>query len=146
MFSVGAVIWVFSLLRVMWLFKLDIDDPTYSYSTCVIYSALEPALGVINACVPTIKPAINRLSSICTNWWTRKEVSVATTSGLTASGEPNGYRTTYDSFSDNHLSMERAVPPHSIHELQRLDGTLGTGDGIIVTRQWEVTVGSQSHP
>ncbi|KAI1642805.1 uncharacterized protein F4817DRAFT_351738 [Daldinia loculata] len=142
MFGVGAVIWVVSILRIISLFELDLDDPTYSATTEVIYSALEPALGVINACVPIIKPAVNRLTSLRPNRCTRKEVSIVTTTGLTASGERNAYRPTYDGFSVNYLSIENAIPPHSTHELHRLGRSLGSEDGITVTRQWEVTVGS----
>ncbi|KAI1662905.1 hypothetical protein F4813DRAFT_342302 [Daldinia decipiens] len=141
MFSVGAVIWVFSLLRVIWLFEFDLGDITYSSPTGVIYAILEPALGVINACVPTIKPAVNRVTSLCQNWRNRKEVSTVTTSGP-PSNEQNAYRTTYDGFSVSYLPIENSISSHSTHEIHCSGRSLGTGDGITVTRQWEVTVGS----
>ncbi|KAF3064629.1 hypothetical protein GL218_02476 [Daldinia childiae] len=146
MFSVGAVIWVVSLLRIVTLFKLDIEDPTYSATTNNIYSALEPALGVINACVPTIKPAINRLTSLRPDRCTRKGVSVVITSGLTATGERNTYLSTHDGLSVHYPTIEDAIPTHSAHELHRLGGSLGSTDGITITRQWEVTMGSRSYP
>ncbi|KAK0634285.1 hypothetical protein B0T17DRAFT_1739 [Bombardia bombarda] len=61
MFSLGAVICLLSLLRVIWLVSWDLNDQTYSGVPGVIYSTLEPVLGVVNACLPTIRPALNRL-------------------------------------------------------------------------------------
>ena len=52
---------VISLLRVVWLWTWNLADMTYTVTPGAIYSVLEPNLGVINACLPTIKPAINEL-------------------------------------------------------------------------------------
>ncbi|KAG6361353.1 hypothetical protein INS49_009578 [Diaporthe citri] len=52
---------VLSLLRVHWLAAWDLTDLTYTETPGAIYSVLEPTLGVVNACLPTIKPAINKI-------------------------------------------------------------------------------------
>ena len=56
-----ARICVISLLRVIWLWTWDLADMTYNVTPGAIYSVLEPTLGVVNACLPTIKPAITEL-------------------------------------------------------------------------------------
>ncbi|OJZ81564.1 hypothetical protein ASPFODRAFT_75118 [Aspergillus luchuensis CBS 106.47] len=61
MFSLGALICVISLLRVIWLWTWNLADMTYNVTPGAIYSVLEPNLGVVNACLPTIKPAVNQL-------------------------------------------------------------------------------------
>ncbi|KAJ6024063.1 hypothetical protein N7540_004860 [Penicillium herquei] len=61
MFSLGALTCVISLLRVVWLWTWNLADLTYTVTPGAIYSVLEPTLGVVNACLPTIKPAINRI-------------------------------------------------------------------------------------
>ena len=50
-----------SMLRVIWLHNWDLTDMTYTVTPGAIYSVLEPTLGVVNACLPTIKPAIIRM-------------------------------------------------------------------------------------
>ncbi|PWY88123.1 hypothetical protein BO94DRAFT_423334, partial [Aspergillus sclerotioniger CBS 115572] len=61
MLSLGAMICVISLLKVVWLWTWNLADLTYTVTPGAIYSVLEPTLGVVNACLPTIKPAITEL-------------------------------------------------------------------------------------
>lgn len=49
------------MLRVIWLQNWDLTDMTYTVTPGAIYSVLEPTLGVVNACLPTIKPAIIKM-------------------------------------------------------------------------------------
>ncbi|KAI9148431.1 Satratoxin biosynthesis SC4 cluster protein [Paramyrothecium foliicola] len=58
MFSLGILICVISLLRVIWLQSWDLTDMTYTVTPGAIYSILEPTLGVVNASLPTVKPAL----------------------------------------------------------------------------------------
>ncbi|KAI5923169.1 hypothetical protein F4810DRAFT_226154 [Camillea tinctor] len=62
MFSLGAIICVISLLRVIWLHNWQFDDMTYTVIPGAIYSILEPTLGVINACLPTMRPVLRKIS------------------------------------------------------------------------------------
>lgn len=50
-----------SMLRVIWLQTWDLTDMTYTVTPGAIYSVVEPTLGVVNACLPTIKPAIHKI-------------------------------------------------------------------------------------
>ena len=61
MFSLGGVICIISLLRVISITQWDLDDVAYSSTEVSIYSVLEPCLGVVNACLPTIQPALKRI-------------------------------------------------------------------------------------
>lgn len=54
---------IISLLRTIWIQTWDQSDRTYNITLGAIYFVLEPTLGVVNACLPTIKPAITRLFS-----------------------------------------------------------------------------------
>jgi hypothetical protein len=49
------------MLRVIWLNSWDLTDMTYTVTPGAIYSVLEPTLGVVNACLPTIKPAVSKI-------------------------------------------------------------------------------------
>lgn len=54
---------IISLLRTIWIQTWDQSDRTYNITLGAIYFVLEPTLGVVNACLPTIKPAITKLFS-----------------------------------------------------------------------------------
>ncbi|KAI1134209.1 hypothetical protein F5Y05DRAFT_422792 [Hypoxylon sp. FL0543] len=62
MFSLGILICILSLLRVISILSWDMTDATYTTTGVALYSILEPTLGVVNACLPTIKPALIRIS------------------------------------------------------------------------------------
>lgn len=49
---------IISLLRVISITQWDLNDITYSCVDVMIYSVLEPTLGIVNVCLPTIRPAI----------------------------------------------------------------------------------------
>ncbi|KAI1291385.1 hypothetical protein F5Y03DRAFT_400748 [Xylaria venustula] len=61
MFSLGAVICILSLFRIISIQKWDFNDITFGAAQISIFTAVEPALGVVNACLPTIKPALYRI-------------------------------------------------------------------------------------
>ncbi|KAK5633865.1 hypothetical protein RRF57_009579 [Xylaria bambusicola] len=61
MFSLGAVICIISLFRILALLEWNLEDVTFESTRISIFSLAEPTLGVINACLPTIKPALYRL-------------------------------------------------------------------------------------
>lgn len=75
MFGLGAVICIISLLRIVWLYTWDLSDLTYTVTPGAIYTVLEPTLGVVNACLPTIKPAIVKLFGSKALNWTRHDRS-----------------------------------------------------------------------
>ena len=38
--------------------ELDNNDATYSYAKMAVFSSIVPLLGIINACLPIIRPAL----------------------------------------------------------------------------------------
>ncbi|CAG8974184.1 hypothetical protein HYALB_00007347, partial [Hymenoscyphus albidus] len=60
-FSLGLIVCIVTLLRVVWLQNWDLSDLTYTLKPGAIYSILEPALGVLNACLPVIAPVLKKL-------------------------------------------------------------------------------------
>ncbi|KAG6354623.1 hypothetical protein INS49_004641 [Diaporthe citri] len=58
MFSFGVLICIISLLRVFALSQWDPADGTFASVNVLICTILEQTLGVVNSCLPTIKPAI----------------------------------------------------------------------------------------
>ena len=56
-----------SLLRVLFVNNVDLVDFTYSSIGLSRWSFLEPSLGVVNACLPVTRPALEEIfgSSMC---------------------------------------------------------------------------------
>ncbi|KAI1331459.1 hypothetical protein F5Y16DRAFT_422985 [Xylariaceae sp. FL0255] len=61
MFGLGALIWVISFSRILAIWRWSLKDPTWRSNLICIYTILEPMLGVVNACLPTSRPALQRL-------------------------------------------------------------------------------------
>ncbi|KAI8957757.1 hypothetical protein F5Y11DRAFT_363423 [Daldinia sp. FL1419] len=141
MFGVGAIIWVVSLLRVLWIFKDNTIYGQYATPLGVIYSILEPTLGIMNACVPTIRPATHKLCSFRPTQRIRK-VSITARSGVTTDQERNAYLSPHDDVSINYSFSENITPLNSPLGENGLVGSSGNGGAITITRQWEVTAGS----
>ncbi|KAI1396385.1 hypothetical protein F4819DRAFT_135417 [Hypoxylon fuscum] len=136
MFSLGAVICVVSLLRILWLNSWDLTDINYGVGSGTIYSGLEPTLGVVNACLPTITPALIRLFGTGLLGRTKR--------GLSSTGNSGQAR-----------SQDRRLPPRETHTygFERLDDDFpltrihadNTSSGnlddhqITITREWEVS-------
>ncbi|KAI0601485.1 hypothetical protein F4775DRAFT_582067 [Biscogniauxia sp. FL1348] len=130
MFSLGAVICVLSLLRVIWLHNWHLDDMTYTVTSVAIYSILEPTLGVINACLPTIRPVLKRLSGTHGSTWSRNRIGG-----------------TKDSRNSNNSGQTQESGPVSSYNNQLIyvDNNESRGfkkeDTITVTRGWEISSG-----
>lgn len=50
-----------SLQRILWLRDWDQTDLDYTVELGAIWTTLEPALGVVNACLPTIRPVLRKV-------------------------------------------------------------------------------------
>ncbi|MCJ1463900.1 hypothetical protein MMC07_002509 [Pseudocyphellaria aurata] len=61
MFGVGAVILVFTIFRIVSIRRLDPKDLTYGFVWVIYWGVLEPLLGIVNACAPTVRPAIEKM-------------------------------------------------------------------------------------
>ncbi|KAJ8130819.1 hypothetical protein O1611_g2804 [Lasiodiplodia mahajangana] len=139
MFSLGAVICIISLLRVLWLVNLDLTDLTYGVGPGTIYSALEPILGVINACLPTIKPAVLRIIRIIIPSWANYAGSLTQKSSVTdskshkvTSADTAPYRQLDDNIPLNNLQRQGGI------------GNIGDANTIIITQEWSVNTSTQS--
>ncbi|KAK0515948.1 hypothetical protein JMJ35_001982 [Cladonia borealis] len=61
-FSLGALICIISIVRIDAINRLNYSDITYSVVLDSICTALEPTLGVINACLPLLQPVVSKCS------------------------------------------------------------------------------------
>lgn len=62
-FSLGFLICIISAIRIHSIAKLDFMNFSHSVVADGIYSALEPCLGVVNACLPVLQPVSNKIST-----------------------------------------------------------------------------------
>ena len=91
--SVQYRICVLSVVRVVAISKLDFADATYNIVLDNIMSALEPTLGVINACLPLLQPIIPKVSETKIVTWFRSLTTLRSSgTGLskTVSKQPSG--------------------------------------------------------
>lgn len=62
----------------VYLLTLDLVDFTYSSAMLTVWSVLEPTLGIVNACLPLIRPATDKLfrpGPLWYKWSTKKTKS-----------------------------------------------------------------------
>lgn len=60
-----------TILRVVYLHTLDLVDFTYSSAMLCVWSVLEPTLGIVNACLPLVRPATDKLYREGLLWFKR---------------------------------------------------------------------------
>ncbi|KAI0521463.1 hypothetical protein F5B22DRAFT_643627 [Xylaria bambusicola] len=62
MFSLGMIICIITLRRIILIRAYyHLTDKTYNTTKITTYSILEPTLGVMNSCLPVMKPALARI-------------------------------------------------------------------------------------
>jgi hypothetical protein len=114
-------------------------DPTYTGSGIAIYSVLEPTLGVVNACLPVIRPAIRKLGGNgFLTWGNKTKNSTRDTHGSHAherqlsSTKKSAYTHEFERFDDD-------IPlSHSVASISR-QGVPHDGNNITIKREWEVS-------
>ncbi|KAM0794296.1 hypothetical protein BDR22DRAFT_792637, partial [Usnea florida] len=57
-FLTGAFVIVASLYRVVLLHQTNRTDPLWTYTGAVIWTSIEPSVGVISSCLPTMRPLL----------------------------------------------------------------------------------------
>ncbi|KAF2490215.1 hypothetical protein BU16DRAFT_470007, partial [Lophium mytilinum] len=62
MFSLGGGICVISTFRIVCIARIDLQDFTHGAADLGVWSFLEPALGVVNACLPVLRPIFPRFA------------------------------------------------------------------------------------
>ncbi|KAI0973693.1 hypothetical protein F4678DRAFT_425557 [Xylaria arbuscula] len=89
MFSLGGVICIISLFRVISLHRWSQQDVTFGSAQISMFSTVEPTLGVVNACLPTIKPALYRICRKCGYYVSRTQHKGTGKPGLEDNGRQN---------------------------------------------------------
>lgn len=62
-FIVGGFVCVCSIIRLVVLSRLQDADLTWNYINAAIWTATEPSMGVISACLPSMRPLFTRIFS-----------------------------------------------------------------------------------
>ncbi|KAI8952616.1 hypothetical protein F4801DRAFT_214981 [Xylaria longipes] len=130
MFGLGALICIFSLLRIISLRTWDLKDMTYTGTRVAIYSILEPTLGLVNACLPTTRPALRRLFNNDPFSWSQKSFSKS--QGRQPSLDKN------DPYPHQFERLEDDFASTNIHATRSHQGVQHDGNNIAVMREWEV--------
>ncbi|RYP79462.1 hypothetical protein DL770_006643 [Monosporascus sp. CRB-9-2] len=140
MFSLGGLICILSLIRVISVLRWDLTDITYTNTRIVIYSILEPTLGLVNACLPTIKPALHAIFGTGTQTRTRisKDRSSMNNSSLAALLDHQVSPTINDPYNDNFVRLEDSIPLAHIHTERFTNANAEDINTITVTRRWDV--------
>lgn len=60
-FGIGGGICIITILRIVSVVNLDLNDLSYSGIDDAIWSELEPCLGIINACLPVLPPVMSHI-------------------------------------------------------------------------------------
>ncbi|KAI5927096.1 hypothetical protein F4810DRAFT_652294 [Camillea tinctor] len=141
MFSLGALICVVSFLRVLWAYTWDLNDFTYTVTPGAIYSVIEPTLGVVNACLPTIKPAIKKVFGPGALAWGSKDRS---RKGYVYSGRRQDPEARPASSSLHHTfaGFDDSIPLTNVQAESTPSPDCISGGKVTVTRGWGVTEGS----
>ncbi|OTA98713.1 hypothetical protein M426DRAFT_103609 [Hypoxylon sp. CI-4A] len=114
MFSLGVLICILSFLRIIWLINWDLTDSTYGVGPGTIYGGLEPTLGIVNACLPVMKPALKRIFGSSLLGGTRSSSGSSKRSGTSR-------------------NQDGRLPP-SIRDPNDVD----IENAIVVTTEWQV--------
>ncbi|VUC26044.1 unnamed protein product [Clonostachys rosea] len=136
MFSLGAVICIISMLRVISVSQWDLNDVTYATTNVSIYSVLEPCLGVVNACLPTIQPAIKRIfGDAVASWSSHDSQGTPIDTKVSRNRERQHGHYIRDR---NFRRLEDDIPLTTVRSDNGGDSDQNNGNAITVTRQWEV--------
>jgi hypothetical protein len=60
-FALGFLIIFITAIRLKFMNELDNNDATYSYAKMAVFSSIVPLLGIINACLPIMRPAFRTI-------------------------------------------------------------------------------------
>lgn len=132
MFGLGALICVLSLLRILSVVSWDLTDPTYTGTGITAYSILEPMLGVVNACLPAMRPALGAVF---------KNGPFSSWGHWTLHGPSRHSAKTSKTRDSHHFERikEEDVALHDIHVASKRQSIRPQGDNITVLREWDVS-------
>jgi hypothetical protein len=75
-FSMGAMICILSILRTVNVTQIDFPDFHHYIHSLEIWSAIEPTLGIIVACMPVLRPAFTRISKSPLLLWSHRSTEL----------------------------------------------------------------------
>ncbi|KAI0386908.1 hypothetical protein F5Y04DRAFT_73660 [Hypomontagnella monticulosa] len=147
MFGLGLVIIVFNLIRIAWREKVASSDITYEYALLFCFTVLEPELGILLACIPTIQPVLRKLANTIPlksfgSFFSQQRSTRGTSqtgplqAGLSNTIGSNQGRK-LDTFSSFDIETDSTRPFHRLQDYEM--GVVDMrADGIEVTQSWEV--------
>lgn len=137
-----------SLLRVLWLQSWDLSDLTYSTPPGAIYSILEPTLGVVNSCLPIIKPATNKCIRHLTNMQITKTLSSTITAGLSSTASKDHKFPPARREGNNHdfMRLHDDIPLTILETGPSSHEDDPSSDAITITRRWDVESAHEETP
>lgn len=141
----------FTILRIVSIQRLDNMDLAYSFEDVAYWSVLEPLLGIVNACSPIIRPAIQKVFDFEFPEWSRfgQSTKKAKTYGSntsasysTAPNDGNFHRLHSQGYQLGDIDVEGIVTlPENSYSRDPAARTLTTSpplNAIKVTRGWHV--------
>lgn len=138
-----------SLKRILWLKSWDQTDFTYTASQGVCLSILEPALGVVNACLPTIRPVLDKVSNIDVLTWVKGHRKNSAIENQLRHNRTRSSSSPDDSGRNNYLPLKDLpasltkpqISARSAHDERiRLDVVKPDNHAIQVTRTFDVDI------
>ena len=80
---------IVSLLRIIWVHRVKAEDVTYGWAPLYLFTALEPLLGIVLACLPLVQPVTSKIfMSSIVDWSRRKLRSTWSSLRSTQNGWP----------------------------------------------------------
>ena len=147
---------VVTILRIVSVHNLSLTDLSYSAVDDGIWSDLEPCLGIVNACIPVLKPAFAELSNSKAFAWTHRTSKSSNTSPSDWPKKPvspakQGYdadRRMFEMLEDDGFPLTEGVSRMNVgsetcigkaekRDLEDVEVGINPGD-IRVTRGWEI--------
>ncbi|KAI1141493.1 hypothetical protein F5Y05DRAFT_372745 [Hypoxylon sp. FL0543] len=121
-FGMGFLTIAITAIRIKYMRELDVSDPTYSFSTMGLFSAIVPLLGITTACLPLAAPAFKKI--------TRSSLSLA-------SSMKKSTRTGNSSRQFAKLA-EPGLPLVNLNNSSQDTHNTPEANHIVVTTDWEV--------
>lgn len=148
-FGLGAAICCITAVRLKFINEIDVLDVQYSQIKFNIFAALEPLLGIINACLPVMPPLIAKFSRGSAF---RSTVSKGTLQkGSLSSSELKNYGSRKGvgmaSSASTGRNFERLDDEYPLNDIRRngggaTDSSEAFGNNIHVSRQWDLEYSS----
>ena len=146
-----------SLQRVLWLKHWDLTDLTYGATPGACWSILEPTLGVVNACLPTMRPSLRKIFNKDVLAWPKVNRNYLTMDRQSKQNcdESSNFPTNSDKIDS--LRLKELQNPFSKPQIvadyravsdnrMRLDHGKPDSNAIQVTRTWNIeTMKDGSH-